>query len=117
MAPQISERARTVQASPIRKLVPFADAAKAKGRRVIHLNIGQPDIPTPREMLDAIRQFDDKVLAYGHSAGLAEYRDALVRYYSRHGIHVSREQILVTVGGSEAILFALLGTGSVGDMP
>jgi aspartate aminotransferase len=104
-----------VQASPIRKLVPFADAAKAKGRRVIHLNIGQPDIPTPKEMLDAICQFDDKVLAYGHSAGLAEYRDALVQYYSRHGIRVDREQVLVTVGGSEAILFALLGTGSVGD--
>ncbi|MCK4545903.1 MAG: pyridoxal phosphate-dependent aminotransferase [Candidatus Eisenbacteria sp.] len=115
MAPEISERAQKVQASPIRKLVPIAEAAREKGRKVIHLNIGQPDIPTPDRMLDAIRRFDEKVLAYGHSAGLAEYRRALVRYYARHGIDVDSENILVTIGGSEAILFAFLATGSVGD--
>jgi len=115
VAPEISERARTVQASPIRKLVPFAEQAKAGGRRVIHLNIGQPDIETPREMLEAYRSYDQRVLAYGHSAGLPEYRQALVRYYAGHGITVGIDDILVTVGGSEAILLALLAAGSAGD--
>ncbi len=115
MAPEISERARAVQASPIRKLVPFAEQAKKRGRTVFHLNIGQPDIETPREMLDAYQRFDHKVLAYGHSAGLAEYREALVRYYARYGIDVAADDILVTVGGSEAILLAMLAVANHGD--
>jgi len=115
VAPQISHRARTCQASPIRKLVPFAEAAKRRGRKVIHLNIGQPDIQTPDEMRRAIQGFDQEVLAYGHSAGLEEYRRALVRYYARHRIDVGYENILVTSGGSEAILMALTVIGSPGD--
>lgn len=115
MAPEISERGRNVQASPIRKLVPYADAAKKKGRTVIHLNIGQPDIRTPDEMLRAYRSFDAEVLSYGHSAGLEEYRKGLVRYYARHGIDVSYEEIFVTVGGSEAIVFAMMAIAVPGD--
>ncbi len=115
MTPQVSGRARNVQASPIRKLVPFAEKARKAGRRVIHLNIGQPDIRTPGKMLEAYRNYDESVLAYGHSAGLEEYRRALVRYYERCGIEVRIEDILVTVGGSEAILLALLAVAEHGD--
>jgi aspartate aminotransferase len=115
VALKISDRARAIPASPIRKLVPFAERAKKAGRRVIHLNIGQPDVPTPPEMIRAYQAYDDKVLAYGHSAGLEEYRRALVRYYARVGITVSYDQILVTTGGSEAILFALFAVAEAGD--
>jgi len=112
---RISERAQLMPASPIRRLVPFADRAKARGIRVYHLNIGQPDIETPDEMMAAYRQTDIKVLEYGPSSGLTSYREALAGYYRRAGIPVRPEDILVTTGGSEAILFALKAVADVGD--
>lgn len=112
---QLSGRARVMPASPIRKLVPFYEQAKARGVHVYALNIGQPDIETPDTMRDAYRGFRDKVLAYGHSAGLASYRAGLARYYARFDIHVQPDDILVTTGGSEAILFALLAICEPGD--
>jgi aspartate aminotransferase len=102
-------------ASPIRKLAPLYEQARARGLHVYQLNIGQPDIVTPDEMRDAYRSWDQQVLAYGHSAGLAEYRAGLARYYRRFGIDVRPEEILVTTGGSEAILFALLAVCEPGD--
>ena len=95
-------------ASPIRKLVPFAEDAKRRGIKVYHLNIGQPDIPTPKNMLDAYRKHDITVLEYGHSGGLWEYRESLTRYYQKFDIHVSKEEILVTTAGSEAIIFTMM---------
>jgi aspartate aminotransferase len=106
--PKLSHRAGMMPASPIRKLVPFADEAKKKGVKVYHLNIGQPDIPTPREFMDAVRNFGEKVLAYGHSQGSIEFREKLSRYYSRYDIDLSPEEIIVTTGGSEAIIFAMM---------
>jgi aspartate aminotransferase len=102
-------------ASAIRKLVPFADAARERGVHIYHLNIGQPDIATPREMIDAYRAYDETVLAYGHSAGLPEYRESLAGYYARYDISVGAEDILITTGGSEAIVFALLAVCAEGD--
>jgi aspartate aminotransferase len=104
----ISERGRLMPPSPIRKLVPFAEQAKKKGITVYHLNIGQPDIETPAAILEAVRKADIKVLEYSHSAGNESYRRKLVQYYKKAGISVSHEQILVTTGGSEAILFGFL---------
>lgn len=101
--------------SPIRKLVPLAEAAKARGVRVYHLNIGQPDIPTPAGMLDAYRNHGLSVIAYGHSGGLWEYRENLARHYRQHGIEVEKEHVLVTTGGSEAIIFATLAVTDPGD--
>jgi aspartate aminotransferase len=95
-------------ASPIRKLVPFADEAKKRGVKVYHLNIGQPDIPTPSEFMNAVRNFDQEVLAYGHSQGSIEFREKLSRYYSRYDIKLSPQEIVVTTGGSEAIIFAMM---------
>ena len=91
--------------SPIRKLVPFAEAAKKRGNTVYHLNIGQPDIETPPAILDAVRNADIKVLEYSHSAGNESYRKKLVQYYKKVGIDVTHEQIIITTGGSEAIMF------------
>jgi len=102
-------------ASPIRKLVPFAEAAKKKGIKVYHLNIGQPDIETPPAILDAVRHADIKVLEYSHSAGNESYRRKLVQYYKRVGIDVSYDQILTTTGGSEAIMFGFLTCLNPGD--
>ena len=102
-------------ASPIRRLVPYADRAKARGIKVYHLNIGQPDIETPAEMMNGYRNVDIKVLAYGPSQGLKDYIDALVQYYGRVGIKVRAQDILVTTGGSEAILFALDAVADTGD--
>ena len=113
--PRISNRAKTMPPSPIRKLVPFAEAAKKRGIKVYHLNIGQPDIPTPEVMMNAFRNHEIKVLEYGHSGGLWEYREGLVKHYRRHNIHVSKEEILVTTAGSEAIIFAMLATMDEGD--
>jgi len=113
--PAISQRAETMPASPIRKLVPFAEAAKQRGVHVYHLNIGQPDIPTPRGMLDAFRNHDISVLAYGHSGGLWKYREGLAKYYQKFDINVSKEQILVTTAGSEAIIFAMMTAMDPGD--
>lgn len=102
-------------ASPIRKLVPYAEAAKQKGIKVYHLNIGQPDIETPPQILDAVRHADIKVLEYSHSAGNESYRRKLVQYYKRVGIDVSYDQILITTGGSEAILFGFFSCLNPGD--
>src|SRR3982750_5055744 len=99
----ISERGQQMPASPIRKLVPYAEAAKKKGVRVFHLNIGQPDIETPAAILDAVRHTDMRVLEYSHSAGNESYRRKLVHYYKKVGIDVTHEQIMITTGGSEAI--------------
>jgi len=102
-------------ASPIRKLVPFAEAAKRRGTKVYHLNIGQPDIETPPAILDAVRHANIKVLEYSHSAGNESYRRKLVEYYKKVGIDVSYDQIMITAGGSEAILFGFLTCLNAGD--
>src|SRR5688572_31113234 len=101
--PQISNRGLEMPASPIRRLVPYAEAAKKRGIKVYHLNIGQPDIETPPQILDAVRHSDFKVLEYSHSAGNESYRLKLVEYYRRNGINVHHTDIIVTTGGSEAI--------------
>ena len=111
----LSGRARRMPASPIRKLAPLYEAARARGVHVYPLNIGQPDIVTPKEMRAAYQSWDQQVLAYGHSAGLAEYRAGLARYYARFDIPVTADEILVTTGGSEAILFALMAVCETGD--
>ena len=102
-------------ASPIRKLVPYAEAAKKKGVKVYHLNIGQPDIETPKMALDAVRNFDFKVLEYSHSAGNESYRRKLSTYYRNLGIDVDYQQVIVTTGGSEAILFGFMSCLDAGD--
>jgi aspartate aminotransferase len=111
----ISQRGSQMPASPIRKLVPFAEAAKKRGTKVYHLNIGQPDIETPKMVLDAVRNSDFKVLEYSHSAGNESYRRKLVGYYKKVGIDVSYEQIMITTGGSEAILFGFMSCLDPGD--
>jgi aspartate aminotransferase len=112
--PQIAARAGRVPPSPIRKLVPLADRAKRAGKRIYHLNIGQPDIPTPGEFLEGFRHAP-KILAYSPSPGLEEARETLVFYYHGFGIELEKEQIIVTIGGSEAVTFALLTTIDPGD--
>lgn len=106
--PQISDKGRMMPASPIRKLVPFAEVAKKKGRKVYHLNIGQPDIPTPEVALKAIRDINLKVLEYSHSAGNESYRVKLAAYYRKNGIEIDHTELLITTGGSEAVLFAFM---------
>ena len=113
--PSISDRGQQMPASPIRKLVPFAEAAKAKGTKVYHLNIGQPDIKTPEVALDAIRNIDMKVVEYSHSAGIVSYRQKLAKMYQSININVDENEILVTAGGSEAITFAFLTCLNPGD--
>ena len=112
---QISKRGIEMPASPIRKLVPFAEAAKKRGTKVYHLNIGQPDIETPKMVLDAVRHSDFKVLEYSHSAGNESYRKKLVGYYKSVGIDVNEKQIIITTGGSEAILFGFMACLDAGD--
>lgn len=112
---KLSQRASEIQASPIRKLMPHAVAAKKRGIKIYHLNIGQPDIPTPPEMISAYHNFSEKVLAYGPSQGLDVYRQGLVRYYARNGITLGEDQIIVTTAGSEAITFAMMVVCGVGD--
>lgn len=111
----ISERGKIMPASPIRKLVPYAEAAKKKGITVYHLNIGQPDIETPKPVLDAVRHSDFKILEYSHSAGNESYRRKLVEYYKRNGIDIDYTQIIITTGGSEAILFGFMACMDAGD--
>ncbi len=113
--PRISEKGRLMPASPIRKLVPFAEEAKRKGIKIYHLNIGQPDIPTPRVALDAIHNNTLEVVEYSHSAGNESYRRKLSEYYRAIDIDVDHNQIIITTGGSEAILFALLSCLDPGD--
>jgi len=112
---ELSQRGRVMPASPIRRLTPLADAAKARGTKVYHLNIGQPDIPTPPEMLDALRNFREPVLAYGPSSGLAETRAAMAGYLQGLGWPIAPGEVLVTEGGSEAILFAMNAICDAGD--
>jgi aspartate aminotransferase len=112
---QISKRGTDMPASPIRKLVPFAEAAKTRGTKVYHLNIGQPDIETPKMVLDAVRHSDFKVLEYSHSAGNESYRKKLVGYYKSVGVDVNEKQIIITTGGSEAILFGFMACLDAGD--
>ena len=111
----ISQRGNAMPASPIRKLVPYAEAAKKRGTKVYHLNIGQPDIETPKAILDAVRNSDFKVLEYSHSAGNESYRKKLVQYYHSVGIEVNYQQIIITTGGSEAIQFGFLACLDAGD--
>ncbi|OJU25677.1 MAG: aspartate aminotransferase [Sphingobacteriales bacterium 41-5] len=111
----ISQRGCDMPASPIRKLVPYAEGAKRKGTKVYHLNIGQPDIETPPAILAAVKNIDFPVLEYSHSAGNESYRRKLVEYYKRWTIDVTHEQILVTTAGSEAILFAFFACMNPGD--
>ncbi len=115
-----SRRGQTALASPIRRLSPYAEAAKIRGVHVLHLNIGQPDIATPRAVIEAYRAYDDKVLAYGASEGSAPYRQALAKYYNSLGAEaggglITPQQIIVTTGGSEALLFAIAATCDPGD--
>ena len=113
--PNISKKGAAMPESPIRKLVPDADVAKSKGRKVHHLNIGQPDIATPQIALDAIKNFDEKVIAYSHSAGILSYRKKLVTYYKSVDIDVTPDEMIVGAGASEAILFALQSCMDEGD--
>ncbi|KPL13950.1 MAG: aspartate aminotransferase [Bacteroides sp. SM23_62] len=113
--PEISERGRSMPESPIRKLVPFAEEAKRKGRKVYHLNIGQPDIKTPEVAIDAVKNLEAKVIEYSHSAGNESYRRKLSDYYRGLDIPVEHTEILITTGGSEAISFALMSTLDPGD--
>ncbi|MFZ9694990.1 MAG: pyridoxal phosphate-dependent aminotransferase [Chitinophagaceae bacterium] len=113
--PLISTRGAAMPASPIRKLVPFAEAAKKKGIKVYHLNIGQPDIETPPAIMDAVKNADIPVLEYSHSAGNESYRKKLVKYYQKTGINVSPQEIIITTGGSEAILFGFFTCLNPGD--
>ena len=112
---KISHRGEQMPPSPIRKLVPYAEAAKKKGIKVYHLNIGQPDIETPPAILDAVRKADFKVLEYSHSAGNESYRRKLTKYYNKVGIEVDHNQIMITTGGSEAILFGFMSCLDAGD--
>jgi len=112
---RMSKRGMEVQASPIRKLVPYAQEAKKKGIAVYHLNIGQPDIETPPEFWNAVKSYSQKVLAYGHSQGLASYLAALSGYYRRCGLDIKPDHIVVTTGGSEAIVFAFLLVAEPGE--
>jgi aspartate aminotransferase len=113
--PTISVRGVKMPASPIRKLVPYAEAAKRSGIKVHHLNIGQPDIETPTVIMDAIHNADIKVIEYSHSAGNESYRRKLVGYYESVGVNITHQQIIVTTGGSEAILFGFMACLDPGD--
>ncbi len=112
---KFSKRITEMQASPIRKLVPYANEAKAKGKKVYHLNIGQPDIETPAGFFDAVRDFKEDVLAYSTSAGSNEMLDAIRKYYEGYGIDYERQHIIVTNGGSEALMFAMIAVCDPGD--
>lgn len=115
MKMRLSKRVLNMPASPIRKLMPYANAAKKRGVKVYHLNIGQPDIKTPEGMLNAIKNIDMTVLPYGPSEGLADYREALPNYYAKHGIQITTENVQVTTAGSEAIIFVMMAIADVGD--
>ncbi|MCB9222599.1 MAG: pyridoxal phosphate-dependent aminotransferase [Crocinitomicaceae bacterium] len=113
--PTISAKGQSMPESPIRKLVPYAEAAEKAGKKVLYLNIGQPDIATPQVALDAIKNMDRKVIEYSHSAGFASYRNGLADYYKSVGIDVEASEILVTTGGSEALIFGFLSCFNPGD--
>ncbi|MEG0948095.1 MAG: pyridoxal phosphate-dependent aminotransferase [Bacteroidales bacterium] len=113
--PVISERGVAMPASPIRKLVPLANDAKARGVKVYHLNIGQPDLPTPQIALDKLKNIDRSILEYSPSEGIRSFREKLVGYYDKFNIHVSVDDIIITTGGSEAVLFAFMACLDPGD--
>lgn len=113
--PKISDKGVNMPESPIRKLVPYAEKAKKAGRKVYHLNIGQPDIPTPQSMIDAMHHLDVKVIEYSHSAGIYSYREKMCQYYKNNGIDIVPEDIIVAAGASEAILFAVQTCLNPGD--
>ena len=113
--PKISIRGTEMPASPIRKLAPLAEAAKQRGVHVFHLNIGQPDLPTPQVAIDAIRNIDRKILEYSPSAGYRSYREKLVGYYDKFNIKLTADDIIITSGGSEAVLFSFLACLNPGD--
>lgn len=113
--PKISQKAVEMPASPIRKLVPYAETAKKAGKTVFHLNIGQPDIETPKVALDAVKNMDRKVIEYSHSAGFESYRNALAATYQKTGLPVNPEDIIITTGGSEALIFGFMTTCNPGD--
>lgn len=113
--PTISVKAQQMPASPIRKLVPYAEEAKRKGRTVYHLNIGQPDIKTPQVVLDRMKNLEREVIEYSHSAGFESYRKGLAKYYGKFGIELDSTNIMVTTGGSEALIFAMQTCFNSGD--
>lgn len=113
--PKISDKGNQMPPSPIRKLVPFAEAAKKRGVQIFHLNIGQPDIHTPEVMLDAMRNLDLQVVEYSHSAGIESYRKKLAGYYQKHHIPVDWTDIIITTGGSEAIEIGMMACLNPGD--
>jgi len=113
--PKISEKGNMMPESPIRKLVPYSDEAKKRGIKVYHLNIGQPDIPTPDVALNAIHDYPEKVVAYSHSAGIPSFREKLTKYYKKHNIDIMADDIIVGAGASEAILFAFGSCLDPGD--
>ncbi len=113
--PKVSLKGQNMPESPIRKLVPFAEIAKKKGNKVYHLNIGQPDIKTPEVALNAVKQADITVLEYSHSAGFESYRTKLAAYYQKHDLPINVEDIIITTGGSEALIFAMGSTMDTDD--
>ncbi len=113
--PNISERAVKMPASPIRKLGPLADKARSRGVKIYHLNIGQPDLPTPQEGLEALKKIDRKLLEYSPSDGFLSLREKLVGYYDQYQIKLTPEDIIITTGGSEAVLFAFMSCLNPGD--
>ena len=113
--PTISRKGLEMPESPIRKLVPFAELAKKKGHKVYHLNIGQPDIKTPQVALDAVKNANIEVLEYSHSAGFESYREKLSQYYKNQNLPIDSQNIIITTGGSEALLFALGSTMDTDD--
>ncbi|HPK20063.1 MAG TPA: aminotransferase class I/II-fold pyridoxal phosphate-dependent enzyme, partial [Paludibacteraceae bacterium] len=113
--PKVSERGKLMPESPIRKLAPLAEKAKARGVKVYHLNIGQPDLETPQVALDALRNIDRKVLEYSPSDGFKSLRMKMVNYYSKYNIDVSVEDVIITTGGSEAVQFAFMSCLDPGD--
>lgn len=113
--PKVSIKGQQMPESPIRKLVPYAEIAKKKGHKVYHLNIGQPDIKTPEVALEAVKKADISVLEYSHSAGFESYRTKLSQYYKNHGLPIDTQDIIITTGGSEALLFAMGSTMDTDD--
>ncbi|MBE99542.1 pyridoxal phosphate-dependent aminotransferase [Flavobacterium coralii] len=113
--PKVSLKGQQMPESPIRKLVPFSEAAKQKGVKVYHLNIGQPDIKTPHAALEAVKDNIPEILEYSHSAGFDSYREKLAAYYQKSNVQVNKADIIITTGGSEALLFALGSTMDAGD--
>ena len=114
--PNISTKSKNMPASPIRKLVPYAEKAKSEGKTVYHLNIGQPDIETPKVVLDKMKNLNLQVIEYSHSAGFQSYREGLAGYYAKIGVNLNPDkEIMITTGGSEALIFAFQCCFEAGD--